>query len=122
MLSLSACNGIFGDIYDTPTPEQDSEYGFVAVDEQKGTGRIYINATDYSQWHYIDLHRKQVITARPAAKLLPNGTSPYTVTTPRPGAVPWRRRPRRTFPCFRERPPCPRKPLCRTNGPRTKSR
>ena len=63
MLSLSACNGIFGDIYDTPTPEQDSEYGFVAVDEQKGTGRIYINATDYSQWHYINLHRRQVVTA-----------------------------------------------------------
>lgn len=60
MLSLSACNGIFETIYDEPTNA--SEYGFIAVDDRTHTGRIYIDATDYTEWHYIDLHDKQVAT------------------------------------------------------------
>lgn len=60
LLSLSACNGIFGNIYDEPT--SDSRYGFVAVDDKAHTGRIYIDATDYTEWQYIDLHDKQVAT------------------------------------------------------------
>lgn len=63
MLLLSACNGIFEDIYDAPRPEETKIYGFVAVDDKSHTGRIYIDATDYTEWHYIDLHRKQVVTA-----------------------------------------------------------
>ena len=62
MLSLSACNGIFEDIYDAPQPEETRIYGFVAVDDQLHTGRIYIDATDYTEWHYIDLHNKQATT------------------------------------------------------------
>lgn len=62
MLSLSACNGIFEDIYDLPMPEETREYGFVAVDERTHTGRIYIDAADYTEWHYIDLHDKLVTT------------------------------------------------------------
>lgn len=61
LLPLSACNGIFGDIYDEPTSS--SEYGFVAFDEKTRTGRIYIDATDYTEWHYIDLRGKRVVTA-----------------------------------------------------------
>lgn len=60
MLSLSACNGIFENIYDEPTNA--SEYGFIAIDDRTCTGRIYIDATDYTEWHYIDLHDKQVAT------------------------------------------------------------
>lgn len=59
MLSLSACNGIFEDIYDAP---QTDATGFVAIDNKTHTGRIYIDATDYTEWHYIDLHNKEVIT------------------------------------------------------------
>lgn len=62
MLLFSACNGILDDIYDAPQSEENKEYGFVAVDNQTHTGRIYIDATDYTEWHYIDLHNKQVIT------------------------------------------------------------
>lgn len=62
MLSLSACNGIFEDIYDEPLPEEGNEYGFVAIDDKAKTGRIYIDATDYTEWHYIDLHDKIVTT------------------------------------------------------------
>lgn len=62
MLSLSACNGIFEDIYDAPQSEETKIYGFVAVDDKLHTGRIYIDATDYTEWHYIDLHGKQATT------------------------------------------------------------
>lgn len=63
LLSLPACNGIFEDIYDAPLAEESREYGFVVVDDKARTGRIYVDATDYTQWHYIDLHDKQVVTA-----------------------------------------------------------
>lgn len=62
ILSLPACNGIFEDIYDKPSSETGNEYGFIIVDEETRTGRIYINATDYTEWHYVDLHAKQVTT------------------------------------------------------------
>lgn len=60
VLSLSACNGIFEHIYDEPLSV--SEYGFVAVDTNSRTGRIYIDATDYTEWHYVDLHDKRMST------------------------------------------------------------
>lgn len=62
MLSLSACNGIFEDIYDEPLPEDGNEYGFVVTDDKTRTGRIYIDATDYTEWNYIDLSGKLVTT------------------------------------------------------------
>lgn len=62
MLSLSACNGIFTDIYDDTLPEEKSDYGFIYTDDKTRTGRIYIDATEYTEWHYVDLLGKQVIT------------------------------------------------------------
>ena len=62
ILSLSACNGIFEEIYDAPQPEDTKIYGFVSVDDATHMGRIYIDATDYTEWHYVDLHGKQAIT------------------------------------------------------------
>lgn len=62
MLSLSACNGIFEDIYDEPMPEENNEYGFIYTDDKTHTGRVYIDATEYTEWHYIDLQGKQVTT------------------------------------------------------------
>ena len=59
-LSFPSCNGIFEGIYDKPSSE--NEYGFIAVDEGTRTGRIYIDATDYTEWHYIDLQGKRVTT------------------------------------------------------------
>lgn len=64
LLSLSACNGIFKDIYDEPLTDENGGFGFVEVDENAGTGRIYIDATDYTEWHYIDLHNKKVVTEK----------------------------------------------------------
>lgn len=62
MLSLSACNGILGGIYDDPLPEEVNEFGFISVDDKSGSGRIYIDATDYTEWHYISLSAKEVVT------------------------------------------------------------
>lgn len=64
LLSLPACNGIFEGIYDMPTSETGNEYGFILVDEGTRTGRIYIDATDYTEWHYVDLQGKQVTTTQ----------------------------------------------------------
>lgn len=68
MLSLSACNGIFENIYDVPQAENTKLYGFIAVDNNAHTGRIYIDATDYTKWHYIDLYDKSVTTVSVDAK------------------------------------------------------
>ena len=62
MLSLSACNGIFAGIYDAPLPEESHTYGFISVEDKTLTGRIYIDATDYGEWHYIDLHNRTLTT------------------------------------------------------------
>ncbi len=62
MLSLSACNGIFEDIYDEPMPEENNVYGFIYTDDKRDTGRIYIDASEYTEWHYIDLQGKKVTT------------------------------------------------------------
>ena len=50
ILSLSACNGIFEDIYDEPVKEK-NEYGFVVIDDKTNMGPIYIDATKYTEWH-----------------------------------------------------------------------
>lgn len=50
MLSLSACNGIFENIYDEPLSKEKKEFGFIVVDDKSNTGRIYIDATDYTEW------------------------------------------------------------------------
>lgn len=64
MLGASAgvfpsCNGLFESIYDEPAA--DSRFGFVAVDPAHHTGRIRIDATSYTDWHYIDLGGEQVV-------------------------------------------------------------
>lgn len=61
-LLLCACNGIFSDIYDSAEGETQGEYGFVAVSTPTEAGRIYINATDYTRWTYIDFHTATIDT------------------------------------------------------------
>lgn len=61
MVSLASCNGIFGGIYDAPETDADIGYGFIVVDDERRTGRIYIDATDYAEWHYIDLDGRRVV-------------------------------------------------------------
>ncbi len=60
MLSLPACNGIFGFLYDNPVEQAKNEYGFISEDASTHSGRIYIDATSFTHWQYIDLHNKEV--------------------------------------------------------------
>ena len=53
-MSLSSCDGIFSDIYDNPQQTDVPEYGFIAPATQTVPGTIYIDATSYTDWVYID--------------------------------------------------------------------
>ncbi len=64
MLALSACNGIFEGIYDEPEADAASDFGFVNTPSGDEPGVIYIDATDYTLWHYIDFESMEV-TALP---------------------------------------------------------
>ena len=41
---LSGCQGIFSGVFDEPQPESATT----------GAGRLYIDASDWGEWHYID--------------------------------------------------------------------
>lgn len=56
-----ACNGIFGCIYDELSA--DDEYGFIETDHTTNSGTIYLNATSYTAWTYIDFHTQTFDTA-----------------------------------------------------------
>lgn len=58
---LPACDGLFGGLYDEP--ETRSEFGFVEVDEATRSGRIYVDATSYEAWVYVDLHGRRAVTS-----------------------------------------------------------
>lgn len=62
MLSLQACDGLFGDLYDEPQAEVRKEYGFISVDAATNSGRIYVNASSYTEWHYVDFKTQEVVT------------------------------------------------------------
>lgn len=49
LLLLTSCHGIMDDIYDTP-----------AADGETGEEQLYIDASDWNLWHYIDLHTLSV--------------------------------------------------------------
>ena len=44
---LTGCEGVFGGIYDEP-----DNSGEVTVN-----GTLYVDASDWTQWHYLDLHQ-----------------------------------------------------------------
>ena len=44
---LTGCEGVFGGIYDEP-----DNSGEVTVN-----GTLYVDASDWAQWHYLDLHQ-----------------------------------------------------------------
>lgn len=55
---LPSCNDVLGDLYDEP--ETTSEYGFVKVSTATEPGEIYINASDYTAWTYIDFADRSI--------------------------------------------------------------
>ena len=60
ILSFPSCHGILGDIYDTPTEESKSPYGFVETNPEKHSGKIFIDAHTYTQWIYVNLEDQEI--------------------------------------------------------------
>lgn len=56
VLSFPACNGILEGIYDDLSAEDRKEFGFIEIDEESNPGVIYIDATAYTRWTYINFH------------------------------------------------------------------
>ena len=67
---LPSCNDVLGDLYDEPL--ETSEYGFVEPCTSTAPGVIYVNATDYTTWTYIDFQTQSIdslaVTDAPPAK------------------------------------------------------
>lgn len=58
---FSGCNGIFSWIYD-PAPQK-TAFGFVETNPITHSGTIYIDATDYAKWTYINLAEMTIDTS-----------------------------------------------------------
>lgn len=58
--ALSSCNGIMGGLYDEPQNEETPTYGFLKKSDGTHAGRIYVDATKYDRWVYIDFHTGKV--------------------------------------------------------------
>lgn len=57
LLALTACEGIFEDIYDDPGISLSTTgYGFTEYDLSTNYGTAYINTTDYYTWYYLNFH------------------------------------------------------------------
>ena len=59
-LSFSACDGILEGIYDYPVADDRNEFGFIKNDPSTHSGTIYIDATDYRRWIFIDFHTQKI--------------------------------------------------------------
>jgi hypothetical protein len=61
---LSSCKGLFDDIYDNVTNDVVSEYGFTKLSSDVEVGTIYVDASSYTKWIYLDFseHRADSVS------------------------------------------------------------
>lgn len=59
---VTACNGLFENIYYNQA-DGVKDFGFVAVDASTKSGTVYVDATSYQRWNYIDFHSLTTDTA-----------------------------------------------------------
>ncbi len=59
---LSACNGIFSDLYDDAPASTAAEYGFIELATPTRVGKIYVDATSYTRWVYLTFSTLQMDT------------------------------------------------------------
>ena len=57
LMVFPSCDGIFEDIYDMP---KKSDYGFLEAATPDKAGKIYVNASEYTKWIYIDFHKNAI--------------------------------------------------------------
>ena len=62
LTALSACNGLLSPVYDDDPGETEETFGFVKIAEGDTPGMLYIDATDYKHWNYIDFHSNTITT------------------------------------------------------------
>lgn len=60
LLSFSACDGILEGIYDEPVVEEAKDFGFIKTDPSTHSGTVYIDATDYKRWTFINFHTLEI--------------------------------------------------------------
>lgn len=60
---LPSCNGIFPGIYDSGESDLVTGYGFIGHNPSDNSGKVYIDATDYTKWVYLDFHGRTAMTA-----------------------------------------------------------
>ena len=62
-MALTSCNGIMSGIYDEPEAEVASGFGFTSAPVGEVPGTIYVDASSYTDWVYLDFHtmRAQVV-------------------------------------------------------------
>ena len=60
---LPSCNGIFQGIYDSGEEDLITDYGFLEYNPSDSSGTVYIDATDYTKWVYLDFHGRTAVTA-----------------------------------------------------------
>lgn len=60
---LPSCNGIFPGIYDSGESDLVTGYGFIGHNPSDNSGKVYIGATDYTKWVYLDFHGRTAVTA-----------------------------------------------------------
>lgn len=59
-MSFPACDGVFEGIYDSPAASESTGFGFIRADSSTLSGTVYIDATDYRRWTFIDFHTRKV--------------------------------------------------------------
>lgn len=74
LMPLSSCNGMFGWIYDRPSSAVD--FGFIDMDKATGKGTLYIDATSYTKWTYVDFQSATTDTTVLAADGSEDGDVP----------------------------------------------
>lgn len=80
LCAMTACNGILGDIYDDPSDDA------ITLTQ----GQLYIDATDWEKWYYIDFDSLQQLSANKDSIGLAYAQThftPYTIPTEETDAV-----------------------------------
>lgn len=64
VMLFSSCENLFDDVYDSADPNGtiSKEYGFITVNDADSSGTIYINASSYTRWTYLNLHNHTIDT------------------------------------------------------------
>ena len=62
LLTASSCNGIFDGIYDEPPVETSAGVGFIERPTPTQVGKIYFDATSYTDWVYLDFNTLTMTT------------------------------------------------------------